>query len=117
VGALLAIGVALLACSPEPIVKIDDRVVTVACGRCVFEMEGVEEGCPWAAEVDGVHYLVEGAVPHIHNSHTADGICNMPRQARVKGEIRGEVLYVSSVQLIEAENPPENPRFTPADIH
>jgi len=106
-----------LACSGEPPIKLEDRVVEVACGRCVYEMEGVEEGCPWAATVDGRHYLIEGNVPHDHNSHEASGICNMPRLARVRGEIRGETLYVSRVELLDPEDVPENPRFTPADIH
>ena len=118
IGVLIALMIMLAsACSGEPPIRIEDRVLTLACGRCVFEMPGVEEGCPWAAEVDGKHYLVEGAVPHDHNSHEASGICNMPRQARVRGEIRGEVLYVSAVELLEPESLPESPRFTPADIH
>jgi hypothetical protein len=106
-----------LACSSEPPIKIEDRVLEVACGRCVFEMPGVEDNCPWAAEVDGRHYLIEGNVPHDHNSHEASGICNMPRRARVRGEIRGEILYVSKVELLEPEEVPEEPRFTPADVH
>jgi hypothetical protein len=41
----------------------------------------------------------------------------MHRQARVNGEIRGDVLYVSNLELIDAEAPAGEPRFTPDDIH
>jgi hypothetical protein len=107
---------AFTACSPEPVTRIDDQLLTVACGRCVFEMPGVE-GCPWAAEIDGRHYLMRGSLPKNHSSHEPTGICNMHRQARVNGEIRGDVLYVSNLELIDAEAPAGEPRFTPDDIH
>ncbi len=106
----------LLACSPEPGAVLEHETITVACGRCILEMEGVE-GCPWAAEIDGKAYLIQGAVPHDHNSHEADGICNMKRQAVVDGVIRGDLLVVSSMELIPADSIPENPRFAPDEGH
>ena len=113
---------ALLACAVaacgEPGIPVTDRVVTVACGACIFDMPGVEN-CPWAAELDGHHYLLRGSLPLDHNSHLADGICNMRRQARLTGEIRGDLLVVSRFELLPAapEAVPEEPRFTPADVH
>ena len=70
-------------------------------------MEGVE-GCPWAAEIDGVRYLVQGAVPQQHQSHAVDGICRMERQAVVDGVIRDEILVVSRMELLPAEGVPED---------
>jgi hypothetical protein len=110
------LGMLMLACGAEPAIPIEGRVLTVACGRCVFEMPGVE-GCPWAAEVDGRHYLLRGPVPLDHPSHAPEGICNMPRKAKIDGELRGDLLLVSKMTLLPAEDVPENPRFTPADIH
>ena len=42
--------------------EVTRQTVTVACGRCIFEMEGAV-GCPWAAEIEGEHYLVSGTTP------------------------------------------------------
>jgi hypothetical protein len=105
-----------LACGPEPGIPIEGRELTVACASCIFEMPGVE-GCPWAAEVDGRHYLLRGRVPQDHLSHEPDGICNMERRARIDGEIRGELLHVSQMTLLDAEDIPAKPRYSPEDAH
>ncbi len=115
-GILCSVLLIATACGREPGIRIEGRELTVACGACIFEMEGVE-GCPWAAEVDGEHFLMKGDFGHDHNSHMPDGICNMPRKARVWGELRGDALYVARFELLDAEGIPESPRFTPADIH
>ena len=103
-------------CGGEPGVRIEDRELTVGCGACIFAMPGVT-ACPWAAEIDDKHYLMKGALDANHNSHMADGICNMPRRARITGELRDGLLYVSKMTLLAAENVPEDPRFAPTDIH
>jgi len=94
-------------CGGDAPIPIEGQTITVACGQCVFEMEGVE-GCPWAAEIDGVRYLVQGAVPQQHQSHAVDGICRMERQAVVDGVIRDEILVVSRMELLPAEGVPED---------
>lgn len=105
-----------LGCDRAPAVRFEDRELTVGCGACIFAMPGVMP-CPWAAEIDGKHYLMKGRLDHNHNGHAADGICNMPRQARITGELRDDLLYVEKMTLLEAANVPATPRFTPADIH
>lgn len=112
-GALLCLFA--LSCDSEPVRVLNQETITVACGSCVFEMEGVE-GCPLAAEIDGKHYLVRGALPE-HDSHEADGICNMKRAAIVDGELRGEFLVVSKIVFIPADSIPETPRFAPDEEH
>ena len=116
--ALLALGLiaAATGCGRESALRIEGRELTVACGACIFEMEGVK-GCPWAAEVDGAHYLMKGDFARDHNSHMPDGICNMERRAIVWGEVRGGELHVARFELLAPEQVPESPRFTPADIH
>jgi hypothetical protein len=111
------LGFAVAACG-EPGIPVTDRVVTVACGACIFDMPGAKN-CPWAAELDDHHYLLRGPLPLDHNSHLSDGICNMKRQARLTGEIRGDLLVVSRFELLPAapEDVPEAPRFTPSDVH
>jgi hypothetical protein len=77
-----------------------DETITVACGKCVFNMD--VEGCPWAAEIDGTHYLVKGEVPSEddHDAHAADGMCRVPRKAVIHGQLRDGVLTVSKMKLI-----------------
>ena len=97
----------------EP-VEVVEQVIGVACGNCVYEVEGTA-GCPWYAEVNGQHYELMGPLPLDHATHAPDGICNMERQAKVVGEVRRGLYVASSFELIPAENIPEAPRFTTAD--
>jgi hypothetical protein len=77
-----------------------DETITVACGKCVFNMD--VKGCPWAAEIDGTHYLVKGEVPSEddHDAHAADGMCRLPRKAVIHGQLRDGVLTVSKMKLV-----------------
>lgn len=113
---LLALITAVLACRPAADATFSGETVTVACGRCMFEMEGVE-GCPWAAEIDGEHYLIRGRIPKEHSTHAPDGICNMTRQAVIDGELRDGELLVSRMELLPPVGVPAEPRFAPEDEH
>jgi hypothetical protein len=77
-----------------------DETVTVACGRCIFDMK--VKGCPWAAQVDGHYFLVKGVVPSKkeHDEHAADGMCNVARKAVVSGELRDGALQLSKMRLL-----------------
>ena len=107
------------ACSPGKAAEqvVTHREVTVACGRCIFEMKKATTGCPWAVEIDGHHYLVQGEVPQGHQNHAPDGICNMRRRAIVDGTIRGDRFISTHFELKRAGGVPENPRYTPEDVH
>jgi hypothetical protein len=114
---ILLLGVcALAACTPAADATFEGDTLDVACGRCVFEMEGVQ-GCPWAAEIEGRHYLIRGPLPTDHSTHAPDGICNMTRQAVVDGELRDGELLATRFELLPPERVPEQPRFGPADEH
>jgi len=79
----------------------NNEKLQVACGSCIFEMKDVE-GCPWAAEIDGKHYLIAGKLPteDEHDSHGDEGMCTMARHAMVTGELRGDKLVVSQMNLV-----------------
>ncbi len=96
--------------------SIEAQTLKVACGSCVFEMKDVD-GCPWAAEVEGKYYLMQGAVPQNHDSHADDGMCNMPREAVVSGTLRDDKLIVTSMKLKPAREVPSAQTFTEKDIH
>lgn len=97
---------------------LDDQLVTAACGRCIFGLPEAERlGCPWAVEVQGRRYLVQGEVPHGHQNHAPDGICNMPRKARVSGRVRGDRFIATRFALEPATDVPAAPRFTEDDVH
>ena len=88
---------------------IPAQIIEVACGHCIYEMPGQElTGCPWATEIDGEYYLITGPVPLDHHRHDPDGICSMPRQARVIGQVREEYFVASEFALLPAENVPES---------
>lgn len=86
---------------PTKVRMFDDEKIKVGCGSCIFEMEQIE-GCPWAAELEGKHYLIEGKLPtdEEHDLHAADGICNTSREAIVTGKLEGDKLIVSKMELI-----------------
>ncbi|MBW2274964.1 MAG: hypothetical protein JRG96_16980 [Deltaproteobacteria bacterium] len=113
---LLLVAGALAACRPAADATFHGDILDVACGSCVFEMEGVQ-GCPWAAEIEGRHYLIRGPIPEDHSSHAPDGICNMTRQAVIEGELRGGELLATRMELLPPQGVPEEPRFGPADLH
>ena len=113
---VVALAAWVAACRPAPDATFHGHTLTVACGRCIFEMEGVE-GCPWAAEIEGEHYLIRGPLPTDHSTHAPDGICNMHRKAVVDGELRDGELLVTRFELLPAEEVPAQPRFTPEDLH
>jgi hypothetical protein len=103
------LGWVLFACgSEEPEIQLEEQIIEVACAHCVFEMPGQEQsGCAWAAHVDGEHYLLSGPVPVDHSKHEPEGICSMPRQARVDGYVHGEYFVATEFELLPAENVPE----------
>ena len=114
----IAFGVCSAACDGDaPERAIENREVTTACGRCVFGLPEATVGCPWAVEIDGRRYLVQGRVPEGHQNHAPDGICNMPRRAVVDGRIRGDKFISTRFELKPAEKVPQKPRFTPKDEH
>ena len=99
---------ALFALACDPGIPIENQVLKTACGSCIFKMKDAVN-CPFAVEIDGKHYLVQGAVPQDHNSHMADGICNMAREARITGVLRDGKLIASSFELLPAEYVPDAP--------
>ena len=103
-------------CAGSRDIPVPDQTVDVACGRCIFGMEEAE-GCPWAAKIDGKHYLMLGAIPTDHFNHSPSGICNMRRQARVEGFIRQDRFVANSLELLPATNVPASPTYTEKDLH
>jgi hypothetical protein len=94
--------------SEESRVELEGQVVEVACGQCIYRMDGTDGlSCPWSAEVAGEHYLISGSVPKDHHKHDADGICSMEREARVTGYVHNEYLVVSAFELLPAKDVPE----------
>lgn len=96
--------------------KIENATVKIGCGRCQFHMEEAQ-GCPFAAEIDGQHYLIQGRVPEDHQSHAQDGICNMVREAKVSGTVRDGKLITTQLDLLPAKNIPETRQYTEEDVH
>lgn len=108
----------VVACSNSAI-TLNNQVVPVACGRCIYHMQGVP-GCQWAAEVQGKHYLVQsGKLPKDHAMHAPDGMCNMARQATITGTVRGDRLVATQFELlpVDASAVPAKPQYPVEDVH
>jgi hypothetical protein len=97
-----------VACEVKDAQILRRQTVEVACATCIFKMEGVR-GCHWAVELEGRHYLIEGAVPEHHESHSPEGMCRMPRRAVVDGKLKGGVFLSERFDLLPATNVPGVP--------
>lgn len=62
--------------------SLNKEVAEVACGACIYKMSGVQ-GCPLAINIDGKHYLVEGATWPNHD------YCDRTCTAIVTGKLLG----------------------------
>ncbi len=76
-----------------------DQVVEVACGSCIYEMDGVE-GCEAAVKIDGRPYLLKGVKGL--DAHAA-GLCKSAKHARVLGEVKDGVFVAKGFQLVAIE--------------
>ena len=118
--ALLVLG--LLGCTggpvatPAPVISIEAREVKVGCGMCRFHIEGSSR-CYWAVELEGGHWPITGVLPVGHENHAPDGMCNVDRRARLSGQLAHGAFNATTFELLPAEQVPQNPQFTPADIH
>lgn len=82
--------------------KVEKKEVEIACGECMFKMEG--KGCDLAVKIDGVGYFVDGRkIDDFGDAHADDGFCNAVRKAVVSGEIVDGRFKAKSMQLIESK--------------
>ncbi len=108
---------ALTGCNrAEKPVQLTDATVTVGCAMCQFEVEGAK-GCFWAVDIGDTAYPVDGTLPHDHNSHAADGMCNMKRKAVVDGELKNGQFVATRFELVPAEGVPAAPAHPPGENH
>ncbi len=99
-GAALALG----GCSQTPmtetaataeVVTLRSETVEVACGSCVYGMDGVV-GCKLAAKINnGDPILVTGSDLDLHEHN----LCSTATDAVVSGEVDGDTLIASSVEI------------------
>ena len=110
VGIALSLGLIFAsACTPQEAEHtLKGETITVGCGSCMFHMPEAQ-GCPFAAEIDGKHYLIQGRVPEDHDRHAHGGICTTTRKAVVDGVIRGDKLITTRLDLKPEDNLPQGP--------
>ncbi len=99
-GAALALG----GCSQTPmtetaataeVVTLRSETVEVACGSCVYGMDGVV-GCKLAAKINnGDPILVTGSDLDLHEHN----LCSTASNAVVTGEVDGDTLVVTAVEI------------------
>jgi len=76
--------------------SLEDQTVGVACGVCIYSMEG--EGCPIAADVNGEKFMVTFADGLEFDTH-GKGLCSADGKAKVSGAVKDGKLELTSLEL------------------
>ncbi len=77
------------------VVTLRSETVEVACGSCVYGMAGVTS-CKLAVKInDGDPMLVTGSDLDLHEHH----LCTTAAEAVVTGEVEGDTLVVTAVEI------------------
>ena len=105
----------LLACG-DPGIPIDNQLVELGCGTCIYKVAG-GVGCYWAAHIDGEVYHVQGTVTMEPSFQAQEGVCYNHREAMIAGALREDKQNTTRFELQPLTDIPENPTFTPQDIH
>ncbi|MDQ8006209.1 MAG: DUF6370 family protein [Pedobacter sp.] len=88
--------------TPTKATKIEKKQVEIACGECMFKMDG--KGCDLAVKIDGKPYFVDGrGINDFGDAHADDGFCNAIRKATVTGEIVEGRFKAKSIQLADTK--------------
>ena len=82
-------------------VKLNAKVVEIACGECKFKMKG--KSCDLAIRVDGKSYFVDGkSVDDFGDAHDEKhGFCNAIGKATVTGEIVNGRFKAKTIDLVK----------------
>lgn len=79
--------------------RLDNEVVGVACGVCIYGMQGGDD-CPLAAEIgDKQYYFVTLKLKDEFDTHGV-GLCDAAAKARVSGELYEHGVVVTSIALL-----------------
>ncbi|PHR22518.1 MAG: hypothetical protein COA38_17940 [Fluviicola sp.] len=101
-GLFMTLSVNSIAQETVAIEKQKEQIVEASCGICQFSMDG--NSCDLAIRIDGKSYYVEGAKMDDHgDAHSAHGMCNEIRQAKVIGKVVGDKFIATSFKLIEVK--------------
>lgn len=109
---LPTLGLVLLLCASigcarsedRPAIEVSDSRVLdgrceVACGQCLFDLEG--EGCTLAIRWQGDAMFVDGSGIDDHgDAHAAVGLCNMIRSGDVRGEVKDGRFIAQRLRLV-----------------
>ena len=108
----------LLACGApgKPPETLTNETVEAGCGWCQYGAMG-NSGCYWTIQWKGDMLVVQGDIPQDHQNHAPDGMCNVKRQVVVSGRVKSGQIYAKKFELLPIQDVPENPKFTPADLH
>jgi len=78
---------------------LDNEVVGVACGVCIYGMEGGDD-CPLAAEIgEKQYYFVTLKLKGEFDTHGV-GLCDAASKARVTGVLHEHGAVVTAIELL-----------------
>ena len=101
---LFFLSVLLIACQPKSVQPVESQystttVVEASCGQCNFDLSG--DGCDLAIRAGGKTYFVDGAtMDELGDAHSADGLCNAIRSAKVTGQVKDGRFLAKSFDLL-----------------
>jgi hypothetical protein len=83
-----------LTAPPIALAAFQNEILEVGCGKCIYEMEGVER-CETAIVVAGKPFLItgQGADAHEH------GLCGSSKEAIVTATPEGDHFQVTSLEI------------------
>lgn len=93
--------------APKPashvVQDFDKSEVDVACGQCLFDMEG--GGCVLAVRSGGESWFVDGVdADSLGDPHAANGMCNAVRKAVVSGHAADGRFAATTFELVADSN-------------
>lgn len=87
---------------PDPGARVralDNETVGVACGVCIYGMEGGDD-CPLAAEIgEGKYYFVTLKLKGEFDTHGV-GLCDAASKARVTGDLHEHGVVATAIELL-----------------
>ncbi len=101
---------------PEQAQQFRDEVLPVACGTCIYKIEGAR-GCFWSVQLGEEVFPLEGPVPEDHQAHGPEGMCVQQRRARVTGQVHHGQFQASAFELLPVDPSQDGPKVPHEHVH
>ena len=73
------------------------QVAEVACGSCIYKMDGVS-GCKTAIKIGDAHYMLAGETIDAHST----GLCKSAKAVKVAGDVADGTFVATTLEITPA---------------